>query len=249
MMQKLSFLSIGFITISVLFYGFFMLVAKNLAYYLAVLGEQVEIVAFIDDKLTDSQKKELLKKIENIKTIEKIKYTSKTEALAEFKKNPEFAKQIEILNENPLPATIDIYLKKGEKVPETIKETVNEIKKLGGAIEDIYYTSVEAENLLTVTKIFNDLRRWGNIITVLFVSFLFSAVSLSLQKKKILYGIIDGVIGSVIGFYILYLLQKFLFISNFKVPVFFTGGEIIIIFAVCIIVGVAVRIPKNVLEK
>jgi len=93
-MKKLSVIVILFVTISVVFYGFFSLIEKNLSYYISELSEKVEIVAFIDDKLSEYQKNELIKKIENIHNIDKIKCTSKTEAMEEFKKNPEFAKQI-----------------------------------------------------------------------------------------------------------------------------------------------------------
>ncbi|MDO8734640.1 MAG: permease-like cell division protein FtsX, partial [Elusimicrobiota bacterium] len=162
-MKKLSVLVITFVMISVVFYGFLVLIAKNLSYYLSELSERVEIVAFIDDKLNDNQKNELIKKIENIKIIDRIKYTSKTEAMDEFRKNPEFAKQIKILGENPLPATIDIYLKKRD--PETVRKIAEEIKILNG-VEDIYYTSIEAENLLTINKTFNTLSGWFNLIFV-----------------------------------------------------------------------------------
>ena len=160
-MKKISIIVILFIAVSVVFYGFFALIVENLSYYLSVLEERVEIVAFIDDKLSDNQKNELIKKIENIKMIDRIKYTSKTEAMDEFRKNSEFAKQIKILGENPLPATADIYLKK--KDPETVKEIAEEIKVLTG-VEDIYYTSIEAENLLTINKTFQNLSGWLKFI-------------------------------------------------------------------------------------
>jgi cell division transport system permease protein len=245
-MKKLSALVISFVTISVVFYGFFSLIEKNLLYYISELSEKVEIVAFIDDKLNDHQKNELIKKIENIKTIDRIKYTSKTEAMDEFRKNPEFAKQIKILGENPLPATIDIYLKKRD--PETVKKIAEEIKILNG-IEDIYYTSIEAENLLTINKTFNTLSGWFNLIFVIFAVISVVSLSFVVQGKKIFFGMIDAIIGGGIGFYILYLMHKYIFIQNFKIPVFFSKSEIILSSVILIIICLVVRIPKNVREK
>ncbi|MFH0947825.1 MAG: permease-like cell division protein FtsX [Elusimicrobiota bacterium] len=237
-------LVIAFVTISVVFYGFFSLIVKNLSYYLSELSERVEIVAFIDDKLNVHQKNELIKKIENIKIIDKIKYTSKTEAMDEFRKNPEFAKQMEILGENPLPATVDIYLKR--KDPEIVKKIAEEIKILSG-VEDIYYTSIEAENLLTINKTFNTLIGWLNLIFAIFV--VISVVSLSLavsamRDKKIFFGMIDAIIGGGIGFYILYLMNEHIFVQNFKTPVFFSKSEIIISSIVLMIICLVVRIKK-----
>jgi len=245
-MKKLSALVILFVTISTVFYGFFSLVTKNLSNSLSELSERVEIVAFIDDKLNDNQKNELIKKIENIETIDRIKYTSKTEAMDEFRKNPEFAKQIKILEENPLPATIDIYLKKRE--PETVKKIAEEIKILNG-VEDIYYTSIEAENLLTINKTFNILSRWFNLIFVIFAVISVVLLSFTVQSKKIFFGIFDALISGGIGFYILYLMHKHIFIQSFKTPVFFSKSEILISSFILIIICLVVRIPKNVREK
>lgn len=245
-MKKLSALVILFVTISVVFYGFFSLIAKNLSYYLSELSDRVEIVAFIDDKLNDNQKNELIKKIENIKTVDRINYTSKTEAMNEFRKNPEFAKQIKILGENPLPATIDIYLKKND--PETVGKIAEEIKILNG-VEDIYYTSIEAENLLTINKTFNTLRGWLNLIFIAFAVISIISLSFVVQGKKIFFGIIDAIIGGGIGFYVLHLMHKYVFLPNFKTPIFFKNSEVVLTFIILIIVCITVRIPRNVKEK
>ncbi|MBI5574658.1 MAG: hypothetical protein HY919_08980 [Elusimicrobia bacterium] len=245
-MKKLSALIISFVIILVVFYGFFSLIAKNLSNSLSELSERVEIVAFIDDKLNDNQKNELIKKIENIKTIDRIKYTSKMEAMDEFRKNPEFAKQIKILGENPLPATIDIYLKKRD--PEIVKKIAEEIKILNG-VEDIYYTSIEAENLLSINKTFNTLSGWFNLIFVIFAVISVVSLSLAVQGKKIFFGVIDAIIGGGIGFYILHLMYKHIFMQNFKTPIFFKNSEVVLTFIILIIVCLTVRIPKNVKEK
>lgn len=245
-MKKLSFPAIIFISITVVFYGFFLLVLKNLSYYLTLLEERVEIVVFADDKLTENQINLLIEKIKNIKTIEKIKYTSKPEALKEFKKNEEFAKQIKILGENPLPATIDVYLNK--KDPETVNDAAKEIKLLHG-VEDIYYTSIEAENLLSINKVFTELSRWGNSVFILFTVISLVAVSLTIKTKKIIYGIFDAILGGGIGFYILNSLHNHAFVPNFKTPLFFTKSEITVIFFVLIFAGMLMRIPGNVTKK
>ncbi len=166
--------------------------------------------------------------------------------MEEFKKNPEFAKQIKILGENPLPATIDIYLKK--KDPEIAKKIAEEIKILNG-VEDIYYTSIEAENLLAINKTFNTLSGWVNLIFVIFAVISVVSLSFVVQGKKIFFGMIDAIIGGGIGFYILYLMNEYVFMQNFKTPVFFSKSEIIISSIVLIIICLALRIPKNVKEK
>ena len=93
--KKISLVVIAVISISVIFFGFFKLIEKNLSYYLSLLDERVEIVAFLEDKLAYNQQDELLKSITDINTVDKIKYTSKNEALEEFKKNQELINRSE----------------------------------------------------------------------------------------------------------------------------------------------------------
>jgi len=123
-----------------------------------------------------------------------------------------------------------------------------EIKILSG-IEDIYYTSIEAENLLTINKTFNVLYSWFNLIFIIFAVISIVLLSFTVQGKKIFFGIIDAAIGGGISFYILYLMHEYIFTQNFKTPVFFSKSETIFGFIVLIIICLIVRIPKNVKEK
>ncbi|MFH1541024.1 MAG: permease-like cell division protein FtsX [Elusimicrobiota bacterium] len=251
-MKKISVLVIIFVISSTVFLGFFSLIVKNLSYYFSEFSDRIEIVAFIDDKLSDVEKKKLVEKIESMDMIEKIKYTSKTEAMNEFSLDLEFSKQIRILGENPLPAVIDIYLKK--KDPETVEKIAKEVKLVSG-IEDIYYASVEAEKLLAINKTFNILRKWFSLIFGIFVIISIISLSIVVHGKKILFGIVDAIVGGGIGFCILYLMHKYIFIQNFKTPVFFSKLEIaisfIVLVSICLIVRVPrmIRIPKNVVEE
>jgi len=245
-MKKISFITIAFILVSTISYGFFILVLKNLSFYLSMLEDRVEIVAFINDTINEEQISSLIKNIEKVDYIEKIKYTSKEQALEEFKSNEEFAQQIKILAENPLPATIDIYLTK--KDPKTVKNVAEQIENLFG-VEEIFYTSIEAENLLTINKYFRDFSLWANWIFFLFFIVSLIAISLAMNDKIIVYGLVDGIIGGCAGLFFLNLIYKSLFIHNFNNQLFLTKSEVIIILLISIVVGVIVRIPKNVHEN
>jgi len=245
-MKKISVLVIIYVSIMVIFYGFFSLIVKNLSHYISVLEERVEIVAFINDKLNDNQEKELIKKIENIKGIDKIKYTSKEAALDEFRKNSEFAKQIEILGENPLPATVDIYLTK--KDPETVKQIAEEIKVMNG-VEDIYYTSIEAENLLTINKTFASISDWFKLILILFIIISIIPLTFISICGNVFYGIIEGIVSGIIGFSVLHFMHRYVFVLNFKTPVFFSKSGVLISFIVLIILCILIRVPRYVKDK
>jgi len=245
-MKHLSLLGIFFIVFSVIFFGFGMLTVKNLASYLGLLGDRVEIVLFLNDSIAADGKKALIEKINKIDIVEKTKYTSEEEALEDFRRYSEFSDQIKILDRNPLPATIDVYLK--VKSPEMIKNAASEMRNMDG-VEDVYSTSSEAENLVLIKRIFRNIVVWYRIVSAFF--FLISAVCLSMaiQKKKIIYGIADGVAGAVFGTACLYYLCNFFFTKNFKNILFLTNLEMGIILIASLIIGVAVRIPKNVMQK
>ena len=245
-MKNLSLLGIFFIAAGVVFYGFGALTIKNLSSYLGLLGERVEIVVFLNDSVGEYAKNALLEKINGMDIVEKTKYTSKEEALEDFSRYNEFSDQIKILDRNPLPATVDVYLK--VKSPEIIKNAASELRNMDG-VEDVYFTSSEAENLVLIERIFKNIVGWYQIIFAFF--FLISAVCLSIAipKQKIIYGIIDGIIGAGLGSVCLYYPYNFIFIKDFKNVQFFTNPEFGIILVLSLIIGVAVRIPKNVMEK
>jgi len=90
---------------------------------------------------------------------------------------------------------------------------------------------------------------WVNLIFVIFAVISVVSLSFVVQGKKIFFGMIDAIIGGGIGFYILYLMNEYVFMQNFKTPVFFSKSEIIISSIVLIIICLALRIPKNVKEK
>lgn len=245
-MKNLSLLGIFFIASAIVFCGVGILTVKNLTSYLGMLGERVEIVVFLNGSVTEDGKKALLEKINGMDIVEKTKYTSEAEALEDFRRYNEFSDQIKILDRNPLPATIDVYLK--IKSPEAIKNTASEFRNMDG-VEDVYSTSSEAENLVLIERIFNNIALWHRLIFAVFFLISAACLSMAVPKKKIIYGLADGILGAAAGAGCLYYLFYFIFTKNFKGILFFTNPELGVILILSLIAGVAVRIPKNVMEK
>ncbi|OQA92673.1 MAG: Cell division protein FtsX [Elusimicrobia bacterium ADurb.Bin231] len=245
-MKNLSFLVSFFVAIHITFYGYFIITVKNVSSYFDSLGERVEIILFLNDGLTDMEKDNIFNQLRSDEIIERIEYTSKAEALEELKKDGEFEQQIKILDRNPLPDSIDVFLKL--KSPEVIKETAEKLRRIEG-VEDIYYTIVEAESLSTIEKTILIFKSWFNILYA--VLFIFSSllVSLAIPKKKPGYGVIDALIGTAFGYALLYFFHKEIFSKIFMNLSFLSRKELIIIAGIFIIAGVIVRLPKNVMEK
>jgi len=245
-MKNISLLAVFFIAAGIVFCGFGMLTIKNLSSYLGMLGDRVEIVLFLNDSVSEEGKAAMLEKIGGIDVVEKTKYTSKDEALADFKRYNELSDQVRILDKNPLPATIDVYLK--EKSPEMVRSVAIELRSMEG-VEDVYFTSSEAENLVLLERVFKKIVGLYYLLLSVFLAASVLCLAVSLGKMKIIYGIIDAVAGAAFGIGGLYCMYKFIFIKNFKSVLFFTNPELGIIFVISLILGVAVRIPKNVMEK
>lgn len=247
MKTRFSLPVIGFITFFIIFYGFCSLLIKNLALYFQVLEGQIEIVAFLEDNYADGEQKDhILKQIETIPTVKRLKYMSKEAALAKFKQDPEFAKQIKLLEENPLPATIDIYL--NTKSPRTINNIVSQIKTIEG-VEYVDYTATETENLNSIEKIFFFTVKWFNITLGLFVVVNLILLSLVVSAQKLIFEILDLIIGSLFGFMGLYLFYDYILVANIKNLIFFSAPELVLMCIILIIIGIIVRIPKNVVER
>ena len=245
-MKKISLLVIFFIAASVIFGGFGVLMMKNLSSYLGMLGNRVEIVVFLSDSVSEDARAAILGNIGGMSAVEKTKYTSKEEALNDFMRYNEFSDQVKILDRNPLPATVDVYLK--VKSPEAVKNAAGEIRNMDG-VEDVYFTSSEAENLVLIERIFKNIAAWCCLLFAVFFLASAAGVALAIPKLGIIYGAADGAAGAVLGSGCLYLLYRYVFVADFAGIVFFTGAGLGIILLMSLAAGIIVRIPKNVMEK
>ena len=101
------------------------------------IQSRMELEIFIDNSYTREQIDSLQQRIEKIEGIETIRYVSKDEA-AEFIKEQFGSEVLEILEENPLPASFQVALLPPARTTTAVERIINELLRLDG-IDDILY--------------------------------------------------------------------------------------------------------------
>lgn len=116
-----------------------LLLLYNVTLFTKKLPEQFAIMVYLDDNLSEQEVQLLVNSLKARNPVERVNYISKNEALKELRLSMKDAEYIlEGLKENPLPASLEIRLKKEAVSPELVGQFVADIKKIKG-IEDIQY--------------------------------------------------------------------------------------------------------------
>jgi cell division transport system permease protein len=126
-------------TCTLLIFGIFLLATANLREILKFAHEKVEIVAFLEDDLSPAGADSLVAELENIPFVENIRHVNPTNALERLK--TEFGNRsyiLDALDENPLPASLEITLKPQYRLRDRVVSVAERIEQMRG-VEDISY--------------------------------------------------------------------------------------------------------------
>lgn len=111
----------------------------NLHYRTAKLPERFSMDLFLKEDITPDQLETLLNLLKTNRNIQKVNYISKEKALDELRRSmKESSYLFEGLEENPLPASIEIRLKKEFIQNASVKQFADELKGMSG-IEEVKY--------------------------------------------------------------------------------------------------------------
>lgn len=147
--KLLTLTAIFTISISMTIFGIFLILFLNLNILHQNWAERVQITVYLKEGADGGS---LIETIKREKEVEKVTYTSKEKALLEFEK--EFGKEKRFLNsigDNPLPASLDIVLKKEYRSSEFIEPLVKVIKKQIG-VEEVHYGEEWVRDLTALLK-------------------------------------------------------------------------------------------------
>jgi Cell division protein len=207
---KLSmFAAVFTICVSLLLLSFFAILFLNANSVVNSLREKVEMEAFLNDQLSNDQITEVKGLVEMLDGIREVHYVSKEEAAKIFQQD--FGEDIfKILNFNPLPASLKIFLKEGYKTAKHAENIVHQVKSLKG-VDDVIYRKELLEMLDERAKLF----LWitfgiGIFITLSSVILVANTIRLAIYaKRKIIQTM--KLIGATRGFIRLpFLLEGFL---------------------------------------
>jgi cell division transport system permease protein len=135
----LTFLSVLAIGFSLFVIGLFGLTAWNIGRAIQKVEEKVEIVAYLDDATTPAQLDLAQQEVRGLPDVLELRYVSKTDALATaMAEMQEFHDVFTDLDNNPLPASLEIRMKPGSRTPAAVKRVAERVKAYP-FVEDVRY--------------------------------------------------------------------------------------------------------------
>ncbi len=124
------------IAVSLLVLGLFLLLAHNLSGVVATVGSQVTVSAYLREDVTEEQKDRLIDSLRDRAEVESTEYLSPQAALEKFQRLfPTMREVAGELDENPLPASVEIHIAEGHRNPESLRQLAEELKRIPG-VED-----------------------------------------------------------------------------------------------------------------
>ncbi|MDZ7724533.1 MAG: permease-like cell division protein FtsX [candidate division KSB1 bacterium] len=207
----------------------FVIVFFNTERLVNLLHAEYDIQAFISNTLSQDEVQDLKSNVESFQTVESVQYISKQQAAAEFQK--EFGDDfLDLLDENPLPRSFVVKLKKEHKNVETVKEVAANLDALAGIDEALHSVS-GIDVLLKVSRVsrtvllllgivvfFGSLFVISNTIrliimarrTIIETMELVGATRRFIRRPYLIEGMIQGLCGGAISAGLIYLIVAFI---------------------------------------
>lgn len=217
------------VSISLLLLSLFSILILNANSVIESLRNKVEIEAFLRDGLTQPELDAIEARITAIAGVQNVRYVSKDEAAEIFKE--EFGEDIhKVLDFNPLPASVKIYLLDGYKTARAAEAIYKSVKEIKG-VEDVIYRKTLLEMLDKRAKTF----LWialtvGIFITISSMFLVANTIRLAIYAKRkivqtmkligatrafirrpfILEGLIQGFLGGLLAAGVVFLIFNYL---------------------------------------
>ena len=227
---KLSMIAaITTICISLLLLSTFTILAINANSVVESLREKVEMEAFLADQLTLIETSIVRDSIATLEGVREVRYVSKEQAAQIFKE--EFGEDINrVLDFNPLPASVKIFLKDGYKTAEGAEMVYAAVKEISG-VEEVIYRKTMLEMLdRRASTILWIVLGIGVFITISSIFLVANTIRLAIYAKRkivqtmkligatkafirwpfVLEGIIQGLLGGGLAGAILFLVFEYL---------------------------------------
>lgn len=226
---KLStFAAIMTICASLLLLGSFAILVLNANAVVESLREKVEMEAFLADYLSPVETSIVRDSIALIPGVREVKYVSKEDAAKIFKE--EFGEDVhKVLDFNPLPASVKIFLKEGYRTAKGAEAVYEAAKKIRG-VEDVIYRKSLMEMLdRRATTFLWIVFGMGIFITISSVFLVANTIRLAIYAKRkiiqtmkligatksfvrgpfILEGLVQGFVGGALAAVILFLVFEY----------------------------------------
>lgn len=161
----------------------FLLISINIDAWIGDLRSKLEIEVFLDITISDKEAQQVVNKVKRIKGIQKSQYISKEKAAKRFE--TEFGKNVyEVLQSNPLPASITINLTPQFQNTKGAAAVSEELKNIGG-VDDVVY---QKEVITVIDNYLDIVYTSGIIIIILLVSItlilLYNTIRITIYSRR-----------------------------------------------------------------
>jgi len=239
------FLSAGVSAACLLLLSIFLIITFNIYRAKNFIEDKIEIYAFLDENVNEQ---ELIDNISQITGIKQVQYVTKDEALSQLRSDlGDNADLLDILQRNPLPASLRIKLDPNYRLPTRLGELEDKIKLLKG-IREIWSGK---DMLIQIQKIIKVIVGFDiGILLIVFLSVIFivsrtveativakareieimrlvGATSAMVKFPFYVEGLFHGVLGSLISFVVTAIIFYFvrsivpsLFVPFFMLAIF-----------------------------
>lgn len=145
-------LSAAMVGLALFVVGLFGLAAHNLRVALTQLEERVEVVAYLRDDATVREVEVAREELLRLSSVAEVRHVSKAEALERARAIPEFADAFRNLQVNPLPASLEVALREGERTREAVDRIVGMVEAYP-FVEDVDFGREWVERLFTLRRV------------------------------------------------------------------------------------------------
>jgi len=115
--------------------GGFGLLVTNMSDVLSRFGEELQVVAYLEDGLDARAQRRIATSVSTVEGVESVSIVTKEEALARFRETADGVGLLEGLEENPLPASLEVRLRAERRTPEGVDVVVRALSGLPGIAE------------------------------------------------------------------------------------------------------------------
>jgi cell division transport system permease protein len=226
-------ITIGIITISILIFSTFSLIAFNLGSFLKIWEEKIEIITYLNRKTPINEVESLLNKTRQINGVESVRYVSPFDAMAFMEtKLGSQRNLLDGIRPGVLPSSFEIQLIKDYRNSAKIKEVVSQLEKIA-QFDEIQYGQEWVETFSAIVHIFR-LTQWvlGGLLLVAMIFIISNTLQLAIYSRReeieimqlvgaspsfiqvpfYIEGIVQGLLGSGMAIIFLYALHKAIFL-------------------------------------
>jgi len=131
-------ITVSTVAVTLTLWGTFLVLTVNVRRIVELFKEKMALEVFIDNSLSSEEIRTLGKAISSAQGVEGVVFVSRQEALKRFRE--EFGEDpLMVLEENALPPSFQVKLKKELRSPEGIEAVAERLERLDGVDEVVYH--------------------------------------------------------------------------------------------------------------